>query len=146
MNKDNLPSKQPKVASVSSNKTKRTVIVRVNNLTTAIVMIILLALSFYGGTLYGRSSNSTFASAVSRAQHKFAIGLVLYISKGAITITNANTNKTQSFQITSQTKVSINGSRSSPANIKPGQRVLIRIVRNNHKQAGVIIINSSFTD
>ncbi len=139
-------SKEPGVASISSNKFKRTVIVRVNNLVTAIVMILLLALSFYGGTLYGHSRAPTFASVVSRAEHKFAIGLVLYTSNGSITITNANTNKAQAFKVTSQTKVSINGSHGSISEIKPGERVLIRIAKKNRHDAGVIIVNSSFTD
>lgn len=133
-----------KSASVSSNG-NRQIVMSLSTLVKVILLIILVGLSFYGGYLYGNGNhpyNGNLKSVVS--ERKFAIGLVVYISPTSITISNEETSTTQSFAITAQTKISINGVKSSAAQVSAGEMALIRINRQNTAQAGVIIINSHF--
>lgn len=142
--KDN---KQHRTASVSSHRRdNKTYVFRLNTLLTIAVVLILLALSFYGGVLYGHSQQQPFATGFSKAEHKFAIGLVVYTSANSITINNENTKTTQTYKITNKTIISVNGSAAKTTQIKPGNIVLIRVSRTRPFMAGVIIVNSKFTD
>jgi len=137
---------QSSISTVSSSRLNRTYEVRLNTLITTVVVIILLVLSFYGGTLYGHSMNRPYAATTDKAIHKFAIGLVVFTTPKSITINNENNKETQTFDITSNTIVSINGSPAKVSQIKPGNIVLIRMVVKKPHVAGVIIVNSHFSD
>ncbi len=137
---------QSQSASISSTRTNRTYVFKINTLLTIIVVVILLILSFYGGVLYGHSQHQPFSRSFSKAEHKFAIGLVVYTSNNSITINNANTKTDREYKVTKNTIVSINGSPAKISQIVPGNRVLIRVVRGKPSTAGVIIVNSKFTD
>jgi len=135
-----------KSATVSSTRANKTYVFKMNTLLTIIVVVILLILSFYGGVLYGHSQQQPFNTSFNKAEHKFAIGLVVYTSSNSITINNENTKTDRTYKITKNTIVSINGSPAKITQIMPGNRVLIRVVRGKPNTAGVIIVNSKFTD
>lgn len=134
------------MATVSSSISSNTVEMKLRTLIGVAVAIILIALSFYGGYLYGSGSrHHANSSAILSAQRKFAIGLVVYIAPGSITISNQNDTGSQTFTITNRTLISING-RKAPANqIKGGDVVLIRELKNSPTTASVILVNSHFS-
>jgi ribosomal protein S17 len=137
---------QRQTSSVSSIKTNKTYVFRLNTLLVGGVVLILLIISFYGGVLYGSSQQQSFVPSLNKAEHKFAIGLVVYTNTHSITINNENTKTTQKYFITNKTTISINGSPAKVNQIKPGNIVLIRVTRGKPFTAGVIIVNSKFTD
>jgi len=137
---------QSQSASISSTRANKTYVFKINTLLTTIVVVILLILSFYGGVLYGHSQQQPFSANYNKAEHKFAIGLVVYTSSNSITINNENTKTDHKYKVTKSTIVSINGSPAKISQIVPGNRVLIRVVRGKPNTAGVIIVNSKFTD
>ena len=137
-----------KPASVSSVGANRIVVMRLSIAVWIILVIILLGLSFWGGALYGNeissSSVDSGVSANSLIHRHYAVGLVVYISQTAITISSEETNFNQTFAISASTLISINGAKSTPAQIKPGNIVLIQEDKYDSSKANVILVNSHF--
>ncbi len=142
-------SKEVKSASISSVRSNRIVVMRQSIAFLVSAVVILLGLSFWAGMLYGNSvRNSTSSSTVSDdgvTSHRYAVGLVVYISQTSITISNEENSSNQAFMISPSTLISINGAKATPAQIKPGNIVLIEVYKNAPTEAAVILINSHFS-
>lgn len=130
-------------ATVSSRTNRRSLSVRVSSLLLGLLMLALVGLGFFAGSVYGRNQSRPLSShnAINR---RFALGLVVYSSPSSITIDNERTGAHQTFVITPSTLVSINGSSATPSQIKSGDIVLLRYIK--HNKAAVILVNSSFSD
>ena len=135
------------MASVSSSGAHHTVAMKFSTLVKLLLVIFLIVISFWGGMLYGYTERrSSLLTVSSSSHHKFAIGIIVYISPTSITISNQNNTDTQSFSITSNTLISINGQKAPANQLKPGNIVLIRVAKNSSTQAGIILANSHFSD
>ncbi len=134
-------------ASVSSKGSHHTVAMKLSTMVKVLLVVVLLIISFWGGTLYGHDSNSnnSLISVGPASHHKFALGIIVYISPQSITISNENNTNTQVFAITSATLISINGHKAPASRLKPGNIVLIRVAKNNSGKAGIILANSHFS-
>lgn len=130
-------------ATVSSRANRHSLSVRVSSLLLGLLMLALFGLGFFAGSVYGRNQSRPLSTPNSINRH-FALGLVVYSSPSSITIDNERTGNHQTFTITAKTLVSINGSSATPSQIRAGDIVLLRYVKNN--KAMVILVNSSFSD
>ena len=135
-------------ASVSSSGANRTVAMKLSAIVKVLLVVVLIAISFGGGYLLGNagSKNSGLLSVNSTLHHKFALGIVVYISADSITISNENNTNTQAFSITKGTIISVNGHKAGANQLKPGNIVLIRVAKRNPTKASIILANSHFSD
>jgi hypothetical protein len=138
-----------KSASISSVRSNRTVVLRPSIAVLVSAVIILLGVSFWAGMLYGNGvRNSTARSIASDdnlISHRYAVGLVVYISQTSITISDEENSGSQTFVISPNTLVSINGAKATPAQINPGNIVLIEAYKKSPTKAAVILVNSHFS-
>ncbi|MGH7234676.1 MAG: hypothetical protein ACREF7_04525 [Candidatus Saccharimonadales bacterium] len=138
-----------KSVSISSVKSNRTVVMRQSLVVWISIVIILLGLSFWAGLLYGNaihnSASNPSASDDALTRHRYAVGLVVYISQTSITISNEENSSNQTFAVSSTTLISINGTKSSSDQIKQGNIVLIEVDKNSPNKASVILVNSHFS-
>ncbi len=132
--------------SISSTAIGRSVVMHLSTIVKVFLVVVLVSLSFYGGVLYGTSdSNSPSNIASNTINHRFAVGLVVYINPKSITITNEENTYTKTFAISKKTIFSINGTKANASQIRAGYRVLIRESRSDPSKAGVVIANTSFS-
>lgn len=135
-----------KPASISSSTAGRTVVMKLSTIVKVLLVVLLVGLSFYGGVLYGRGTrNGNNAAVTSGLYNRFAIGLVVYISPTSITIANEENTYTQTFTLTKNTLISINGVKATASQIKAGNRVLIREAKNSHNKADAVIVDTNFS-
>ena len=140
---------EAKTKSVSSSSSDRTVVLRLSTAVWVGLVLILLALSFWGGALYGSGLSSNQTNPIpplsSSTRNRYAVGMVVYISQSSITITNDENSLNQTFLITSKTLISINGVKSNASQIKSGNIVLIQVNKADPTKANVILVNSHFS-
>ncbi len=140
-----IKNDKPVPVSVSSSRLTRSVSVKISTLLMGVLLIVLIAASFYAGTIFEHTkvkfSRATQDSTVNR---HFAIGMVVYISSSSITVDNERTGTDQQFKITPKTLISLDGSPATASQIKEGYIVLLRYLKD--QDAAVILVNTSFTD
>jgi len=139
---------KPTVYSISSSKSNTTYVLKLNTIILSGLVIIFIIISFYGGVLYGRSTSgkSTSTFKVAKPLHEFAIGLIIYVSKHSITVNNEDTKSNQTFNVNNNTIISVNGHPADLSDIKAGNIALVRMNSSKPHLAGVVIVNSHFTD
>jgi len=139
---------KPTVYSISSSKTNHTYVLKLNTIILTVLFVVFIVISFYGGVLYGRSTTNKSLSTfkVSKPIHEFAIGIIVYVSKHSITLNNEDTKANQTFSVNSNTTISVNGHPATLNDIKAGNIALVRISTTKSHFAGIIIVNSHFTD
>jgi Domain of unknown function (DUF5666) len=113
--------------------------------------VVVAALGFYGGMRYQKNHDkNTLASSqfgVNRAgggaffRGGGGLGQVTSISPSSITINNFRTGSSQTFSITSSTKISDNGQAVTPSDIKTGDTVVVRGAGQGSTTADTIIVN-----
>ena len=136
------------MASVSSSGTHHTVAMQLSTIVKVLIVVMLIVISFWGGMLYGhaQNGNNQLLSVGTTFHHRFALGIIVYISPASITISNETNTNTQVFGITKGTLISINGQKAPASQLKPGNIVLIRVAKKDPTKAGIILANSHFTD
>ncbi len=121
-------------------------------------VVVLTAIVFFAlGSSYGKnheveemnmgpnsSANNGATSPNGRPRRNFNIGTVKSISASSITVTNIRSGADTTFNITSSTTVSNNGSAAQVSDIQVGQPVLISPSTTSSTDAAKIMINPSF--
>jgi hypothetical protein len=123
-----------------------------------IAVVVLMGLSFYGGTAYQKSKQPKAASAAAagtkggfsgRGGGRFGgqrptIGQVTAISSTSITVQDSSTNASTTLAITSNTQITDNGQTVTVSDIQTGSSVLVVASTTDKTQAARILVNPSF--
>ncbi len=140
---NNEPDSRP--ASISSTSLKPSVSFRLTSLITAVSFVILIAVSFYAGTVYQSSQQRHLSLTPAKVLNRhFAFGMVIYVGQNSLTIDNTRTGSSQLINISKSTLISIDGKPANLSEIKAGEITLIRM--SNKTDAAVVLVNSKFTD
>lgn len=132
-------------ASIRSTSLRPSVSFHLTSLITAAAFIILIAISFYAGTVYESSKQRHLSLTPAKVLNRhFAFGMVVFVSQNSITIDNTRTGSSQLINITKATLISVDGQPASLSQIKAGEITLIRMANKN--DAAVVLVNSKFTD
>jgi hypothetical protein len=126
-----------------------------NKLPLVIAVVALCLISFWGGTAYEKGKTNqttpTSATAFSPGGGRFggarpSFGTVASINSSSITINDSRSGSTDTFQITSSTKITSGSSSQTiqASSINVGDTVLVRASTSNSSEAATIIDNPSF--
>jgi hypothetical protein len=121
-------------------------------------VIILMALSFYGGTAYQKSkqpkvsTTATVAGGTGQAGggrrfgggQRPTFGVATAISPTSITVQDSNTGASTTLSITSTTQIIDSGQTVTTSDIQTGSTVAIVASTTNKTQAARILVNPSF--
>jgi hypothetical protein len=122
-----------------------------------IVLVLVAALSFYGGIAFQKSKHTNPATATNGNRgsgnggagrfgggQRPNIGQVTSISPTSITVQNSRTGTSSTLAITSSTKITDNGQTVSVSDIQTGSTVLVVASTGDSSQAASILVNPSF--
>lgn len=122
-----------------------------------IIIVVLMGLSFYGGTAYQKShrSKATATAALNGRGGGFAgrgrfggqrptIGQVTAVSAGSITVQNSSSGASTTLGITGTTQITNNGQTAAAGSIQVGDNVIVVASTTDKTQAARILVNPSF--
>ncbi len=122
-----------------------------------VAVVVLMALSFYGGTAYQKSKQPKSVAAAGNSAgpggfggrgrfggQRPTIGQVTAISSTSITVQNTNTNASTTLSITSSTQITDNGQTVTTSDIQTGDTVLVSASTTDKTQAARILVNPGF--
>ncbi len=121
----------------------------------AVLVIVLMALSFYGGVSYEKGHKTSTTAVSSRFgagggrfgggfRADIVVGTVSSISTSSITVNDNRTGSTVTLAITSTTQITNNGQSASVSDIQSGDTVFVQKDTSNTSDAARIMINPSF--
>jgi hypothetical protein len=120
------------------------------------VVIIISAVSFYGGTVFqknhqttssgttGSLANSGAPSGGGRFSRNRVIGQVSAISSTNITVQDRRSGSTVNLAIVSTTQISSNGNAATSSDIQVGDTVFVTKDSSNTSDAASIVVNPGF--
>jgi hypothetical protein len=118
-----------------------------------IVIVVLMGLSFYGGTAYQKShpakatATAGLNGRVGRGRfggQRPTIGQVTAVSASSITVQNSSSGASTTLGITSTTQITNNGQTVAASSIQTGDNVIVAASTTDKTQAARILVNPSF--
>lgn len=143
---------QPSISS-SSQASKKTITFSSNTLLIVLAFIVVAGLAFWGGTVYQRHNQGPITTTINQRNGFFGggsfagrgtIGTVTAISPTSITVTGSRTDTSKTYDITSSTKITNNGSTATTSSIATGDRVIVIASTTNSSDAASIVVSPNF--